>query len=101
MKYMGSKNRYAKYILPIILEGRTDNQYYVEPFMGGANIIDKVKGLRIGGEINKYIIEMWVALAKGWIPENNYTKKQYLHDQKILNVFGVNQLNQAYRLTVK
>ena len=44
MKYMGSKNRIAKHILPIILKDRIENQYYVEPFVGGANMIDKVDG---------------------------------------------------------
>lgn len=36
MKYMGSKSRIAKYILPIILKDRKDGQYYVEPFCGGS-----------------------------------------------------------------
>ena len=65
MKYMGSKNRIAKHILPIILKDRKENQYYVEPFIGGANMIDKVGGLRIGGEFNKYIANMWIELEKG------------------------------------
>ena len=77
MKYMGSKNRIAKHILPIILKDRKENQYYVEPFVGGANMIDKVGGLRIGGEFNKYIANMWIELEKGWIPKNNYTKQEY------------------------
>lgn len=45
---MGSKRRIAKDILPIILENRTPEQFYVEPFVGGANMIDKVQGKRIG-----------------------------------------------------
>ena len=77
MKYMGSKNRIAKDILPIILKDRRENQYYVEPFVGGANVIDKVDGLRIGGEFNKYIANMWIELEKSWIPKNNYTKQEY------------------------
>ncbi len=48
MKYMGSKARYAKSILPIILASRQPDQWYVEPFVGGANVIDKVSGPRIG-----------------------------------------------------
>jgi len=58
MKYMGSKNRIAKYILPIILKDRKDGQWYVEPFAGGANIIDKVEGNRIGSDSNKYLIAL-------------------------------------------
>lgn len=77
MKYMGSKNRIAKHILPIILKNRKPNQYYVEPFVGGANMIDKVKGLRLGGEYNKYIAYMWRALERGWIPPQNIDKGFY------------------------
>ena len=64
MKYMGSKNRIAKHILPIILKNRKENQYYVEPFVGGANMIDKVDGLRIGNDVNKYLIAMWKGLQQ-------------------------------------
>lgn len=58
MKYMGSKARIAKHILPIILKDRQQNQYYVEPFVGGCNMIDKVDGPRIGGDLNGFLIEM-------------------------------------------
>lgn len=64
MKYMGSKARIAKHILPIILKDRKDGQWYVEPFVGGANMIDKVDGNRIGADSNKYIIAMWQELQK-------------------------------------
>ena len=64
MKYMGSKNRIAKHILPIILKDRKENQYYVEPFVGGANMIDKVDGLRIGNDVNKYLIAVWKGLQQ-------------------------------------
>ena len=56
MKYMGSKNRIAKYILPIMLKDRREGQYWVEPFVGGANMIDKVCGNRIGADFNVYVI---------------------------------------------
>ena len=68
MKYMGSKARIAKEILPIILKDRLPNQWYVEPFVGGANSICEVSGNRKGGEVNPYIAEMWIELEKGWIP---------------------------------
>ena len=54
---MGSKNRIAKEILPIILKDRKPNQCYVEPFVGGGNLIDKVEGFRIGADLNPFIIE--------------------------------------------
>tara|TARA_R100000544_G_scaffold23790_1_gene11912 strand:- start:1454 stop:2167 length:714 start_codon:yes stop_codon:yes gene_type:complete len=57
MKYMGSKNRIAKHILPLMLKDRKEGQYWVEPFVGGANMIDKVDGNRIGADFNDYLIE--------------------------------------------
>ena len=68
MKYMGSKRRIAKYILPIILKDRKQNQYYVEPFVGGCNSIECVGGLRIGGDNNKYLISFLRQLQEGWTP---------------------------------
>lgn len=56
MKYMGSKNRHAKELLPIILKDRKEGQCYVEPFVGGANMIDKVAGWRIGCDSHEYLI---------------------------------------------
>lgn len=64
MKYMGSKNRIAKYLLPIILKDRKPNQWYVEPFVGGANMIDKVDGNRIGSDSNKYLIALLNEMSK-------------------------------------
>lgn len=63
MKYMGSKNRIAKDILPIILKNSKDYNYYVEPFVGGCNIIDKVPMKnKIGADNNEYLIEMFKGL---------------------------------------
>ena len=78
MKYMGSKNRIAKEILPIILKDRiSDEQWYVEPFCGGCNLIDKVKGNRIASDNNSYLIAMYDAIKEGWVPEKNYTEEEY------------------------
>jgi len=53
---MGSKRRVAKHILPIILDNRTDNQVYVEPFVGGGNLIEHVANPRIASDINPFLI---------------------------------------------
>lgn len=79
MKYMGSKNRIAKYLLPIILKDRKPEQWYVEPFTGGGNIIDKVDGNRIAGELNKYVLALLEAISKGWLPPVNITEIEYTH----------------------
>lgn len=59
MKYMGSKARIAKYILPIILKDRKHGQYYVEPFGGGANSICEVNNPRIYNDFNEKIVKFF------------------------------------------
>ena len=76
MKYMGSKSKIQKYILPIILKDRIYNQWYVEPFAGGMNTICNVNGKRIANDINFYLIQMWKEIVNGWIPKI-YTKEEH------------------------
>lgn len=77
MKYMGSKAKYAKAILPITLAGRRADQWYVEPFVGGANVIDKVGGLRLGNDVNRYLVALLIALRDGWVPPD-ITRDEYV-----------------------
>lgn len=77
MKYMGSKNRHAKDMLPIILKNRQPNQWYVEPFVGGFNMIDKVDGNRIANDSNFYLIELFKAVQNGWEPPDTVTDEEY------------------------
>jgi len=72
MKYMGSKNRIAKEILLIMLKER-GQRTWVEPFVGGANMIDKVEGKRIGADINPYLIDALIAIRDCVmdLPKNN------------------------------
>lgn len=79
MIYPGSKNDYANEILQIVLKNRSENQWYVEPFVGGCNAIDKVKGNRIGNDNNYYLIELLRALQNDWIPPDTISKDQYEH----------------------
>ena len=60
MKYMGSKRRIAKHLLPIMVgvaQSRGITKW-VEPFVGGGNMIDKVPPSfeRIGYDLNKHVI---------------------------------------------
>lgn len=61
MKYMGSKSRIAKHIVPIIQRYIDENNInkYVELFVGGANVIDKIKcEEKYGFDKNKYLIAL-------------------------------------------
>lgn len=57
---MGSKNRIAKHILPIMVEAADSAGIttWVEPFVGGGNMIDKVpeRFKRIGCDFNEHVI---------------------------------------------
>lgn len=77
MKYMGSKNRIAKEILPIILKDRKEYQPYIELFCGGLGTMDKVDGIRIASDKNKYLIAMWKGLQEN--KERPYTIDRELY----------------------
>ena len=81
MKFMGSKNRISKHILPIMLNSRRDGQCWVEPFVGGGNMIDKVKGNRIGADADINVIDALVAIrdSVGLLPKDNkeFTEADY------------------------
>lgn len=68
MVYMGSKAKYAKYIVPIIQKTIDDNNVdtYIECFVGGANIIDKIKCKnRIGYDRSDTLIALLQTAQKG------------------------------------
>ena len=65
---MGSKSRIAKHIVPIIQRYIDENNIkkYYEPFVGGANIIDKIDcPKKIGSDLNKYLIALLKHVAEG------------------------------------
>lgn len=66
MKYMSSKNRIAKHLLPIMLEEANKHGItkWVEPFIGGANMLDKVPDSfeRIGYDFNPHTIAALVGI---------------------------------------
>ena len=77
MHYVGSKRRHAKHMLPIILESAYAGQTYVEPFVGGANMIDKVRGKRIGADSNINTIILLQAIQNNWIPPKTLSESLY------------------------
>jgi DNA adenine methylase len=78
---MGSKNRISKYILPTMLASRKPDQWWVEPFVGGGNMIDKVEGKRIGADADPYVIHALLAIRDHLdkLPKNNqeFTEDDY------------------------
>jgi DNA adenine methylase len=78
MKYMGSKRRIVDDLLTIILADRKPGQLYVEPFVGGGNMISRVSGPRIGADIDEYAIEA-LKLIRDRLDEvpKSSTEKEY------------------------
>lgn len=56
MRYVGSKRRIAKDILPIILKDRKPGQLYIEPFVGGGNSFEHVDNPRVGFDSNYHVV---------------------------------------------
>ena len=74
---MGSKARFAKDILRIILKDRKEGQWYVEPFAGGMNTICEVVGNRLANDKNLHLIEMWKGLLENRERPNEISKHLY------------------------
>ena len=79
MVYMGSKNRIAKELIPIITKDLQPNQWYVEPFVGGVNMIDKIEHpYKLGADNNKYLIALLEAVQNGQELPEHITKDEYI-----------------------
>lgn len=77
---MGSKSRIAKYIVPIIQRYIDENniEKYVEPFVGGANVIDKVQCKeKYGFDKNKYLIALLKRVQNGEELYDEVPKEMY------------------------
>ena len=103
MIYMGSKSKYAQYIVPILQKVINDKgiNLYIEPFVGGANIIDKVKcEKRIGYDRSDTLIALLTQarddfskiLADGsrelWDKGKEYVKDGVMPDDMTLAEIG-------------
>lgn len=80
IKYMGSKKRIIKMLLPFLLEGTDKDTIYIEPFVGGCNSIAQIPlKKRIGYDINPYLVNLWQCISKDG-PEglnDNVTEAEY------------------------
>lgn len=77
---MGSKARLAKDLAPFINKLIKDNKIdtYIEPFVGGANMLQHIDCKnKIGSDNNDYLIEMWKAFQRGWTPPKEISKELY------------------------
>lgn len=89
MKYMGSKARIAEPILKIIQQRADDYgglDHYIEPFVGGANIIDKVHmKYRYGSDKHKYLIALYNNIEKLSELPDHVSKEHYSEVRECYN----------------
>lgn len=78
MQYVGSKNKLSKDLAPIIQSYITeDTKGYLEPFVGGANMIDKIKHHnKIGCDIHKELIALLQYAQENELPDT-ITEEEY------------------------
>ena len=81
MRYLGGKFKIRKQVASVV-ESMRNNRTYFEPFVGGAWVLQEIKGKRIASDGNKALITMYQALQNGWIPPDNLSWETYKQYQK-------------------
>ena len=69
MVYMGAKSKYTGHIVPVLQKAIDDNNVstYIECFVGGANVIDKIKcDNRYGYDRSDTLIALLTQAAENW-----------------------------------
>lgn len=79
MQYFGGKAKVAKYIVPYLESVRKNDQPFLEPFVGGANIISKMSGERYAYDFNEYLIEMYKSVQRGYELPDELSEERYRH----------------------
>ena len=77
MQYFGGKAKIAKYIVPYLEGVRKENQIFIEPFVGGANIVSQMSGKRKAYDFNEYLIEMYKGVQNGYELPDSLTEEEY------------------------
>jgi len=80
MNYVGSKNRHAKDIISVMQKDIDICHKYVEPFVGGGNLFDKVNhDNKYGYDINKYVIALLKSVRDYGDWFRDVTEEDYKH----------------------
>lgn len=78
MKYMGGKFRHAKQIIEVINTLSCASNAWVEPFVGGGNVLTLITGRdRYANDVNHHLIALFKALQDGWVPPESISEEEY------------------------
>lgn len=92
MKYMGSKRKIAKSIVPIIQKEIDEHNIttYIEPFCGGCSIIEKISCKnRIASDANNYLIELLKNAERVSTLPDQITREHYAEVKKCYEEKGI------------
>jgi len=89
MQYFGGKQRISKDLSEFLNEQIEPINTFVDLFCGSCNIISKITATdkRIANDKHFYLIKMFQALQKGWIPPNVVSEEEYQHYKNNPNEF--------------
>lgn len=76
MRYLGGKSKTRKQISAFLESVRNDREY-LEPFVGGAGVLQEMTGKRTASDSNVALITMYKALQEGWLPPENVSEELY------------------------
>jgi len=79
MRYMGGKSRIGKQLGAILNEYLDGTLDFIEPFVGGFNIVPHIKttGRIECGDANAALINFYRAVQEGWLPPENVSEEEY------------------------
>lgn len=77
MRYLGGKSKTWKQIVEYLESVRKDGQLYIEPFVGGAWVLQGMGGKRIASDANKALITLYKNLQEGWVPPTDVDEALY------------------------
>lgn len=77
MRYLGGKSRTWKSICAFLESVRKPNQTYLEPFVGGAWVLQGMSGKRIASDYNQSLITLYQSLQQGWNPPTEVSLELY------------------------
>lgn len=88
MKYMGSKARLSKYLVPILMSNYRDDVIFIDACTGGANIIDKIPSYvpRYANDINPYLIALYTGATEGRLGPFDISRELYTDVRKDYNL---------------
>lgn len=83
MIYPGGKDKIAKEVVPRLLAARNGHTTYIEPFVGGTNIMWRMAphfDKCIGADYHQDLILLYQAVQQGWQPPAPEEVTEELHD---------------------